>query len=154
MPETLSNDAWSARLTELLEQQQQIVRRLTDLAARQTELIEDGRAEALLGLLGRRQTLIDEFIGTQAPLVELTDELDERLATLAVDQRRRIRGLVETIGRGLAGVMDTDARDEQTLRTRRDARRDDLAAHDAGRSARAAYLGTSPGTSRYADRRG
>lgn len=147
--------SWPQTLIDMLERQHALIDGLDGLADQQQSLIADGRADALLELLGRRQGVIDEFTSTQGPLSELTRDIDARLHAANPDQRARIRSLIDTIGARLAAVMARDERDQAALSSSRIEVQRELASLGAARQARAAYVGLTPSASpRYADRRG
>ncbi len=145
---------WSSNLIDLLTRQQDIVTRLGSLAAHQKGLIEESKAEPLLGLLGQRQKLIDEFTSQQADLADLTADLDTRLATIETPHRDEIRSLISEIETGLDHVMKQDARDQRALEEARDRIRRELAATGASQQARQAYTPPPTAGSQYADRKG
>lgn len=152
-PSTMSTE-WPERLTTLLERQQALVDQLAVLADQQASLIERGETDALLGLLTRRQQVIDQFTAMQIELGELTGDLERRLAAVDEAKRERIRTLLNKIGERLNAVMERDARDQQALETARDRSKEALASLDTGRHARQAYLGSGRARNRFADRLG
>lgn len=147
--------AWEHKLIETLERQERIVDRLSTLADQQGALIENGRTDALLGLLSQRQQLIDDFTGAQREVGRLTEGIEQRLEEVATPLRDRIGSLIDLIGSRLTEVMAHDARDQTELESRRDGARKELGTLSAARTARNAYLGGSRDKgSRFADRRG
>jgi hypothetical protein len=145
---------WAESLIELLQRQETVVNELAALARQQAELIRESRTDALLGLLTRRQQLIERFAGAQDELGRLTADLDRRLEAVSHDQRERIQRLLSDISGRLAQVMERDEEDQQVLEAARNRTRDELAAVGATRQARRAYLGRRGPENRFADRRG
>ena len=145
---------WHESLVELLEAQQGIMNELAGLAEHQSQLIEQARTEDLLGLLTRRQQLIERFTATQNDLGELTEDLDARMQALTVERREQIQNLLQNISQHLGQVMACDERDQASLEQARNTSRQRLSAVDSGRQARNAYLGSRTATTRFADRKG
>ena len=146
--------SWPDSLLALLEEQQALTHELTELAAGQSELIASGRTEALLGLLARRQRLVDQFVSGQSALARLAAELESRADELVDDQRDRIRSLLDEVAAGLANVMQQDEQDQKHLEAEREGRGRQLADVDVGKSARDAYLKSRAVINRFADRKG
>ncbi|MDY7107178.1 MAG: flagellar export chaperone FlgN [Planctomycetota bacterium] len=145
---------WAEALIELLERQETVVNELAALARQQAELIRQSRTDALLGLLTRRQQLIERFAGAQDELGRLTADLERRLETVSDEQRERIQMLLTDISGRLAQVMQRDEEDQQVLEAARNRTKDELAAVGTTRQARRAYLGGRGPENRFADRRG
>jgi excinuclease UvrABC nuclease subunit len=155
MPETQTTTRdWAGALIELLQRQEAVVEELAALARQQAELIRQSRTDALLGLLTRRQELIERFAGAQDELARLTADLERRLETVTGAQRDRIQTLLSDISGRLAQVMERDEEDQQVLEAARTRTRDELAAVGTTRQARRAYLGGRGVDNRFADRRG
>jgi septal ring factor EnvC (AmiA/AmiB activator) len=145
---------WPDEVIALLEQQHALVDRLSDLAARQAQLIEDARTDALLGLLTERQHVIEQFAATQQRIGSLTGDLDARLHGVDDEQGTRIRTLIAEIGDRLARVMKSDEADQQRLEAVRDQVREQRTSVDAQRTARRAYVRRDGAANRFADERG
>jgi seryl-tRNA synthetase len=142
--------SWPSSLLDVLERQRDIVGQLSQLAEAQTALMDSSQTDRLLELLGRRQSLIDEFTNTQVQLNELTQEM--KLATVGSSQRERIKTLIDEIGAKLAHVMQRDEQDQALLRRNCDSMKAELASLGAGRQARSAYMNVTSGA-QYSDRR-
>jgi hypothetical protein len=169
-----TDQAWYDRLLHVLVEQQNLVAKLDGLAETQRSLIADGRADALLELLGRRQSVIDEFTAAQAKLAELgggedagggeAATLDARLSgpDVTSQQREHVRSLIDDIGARLAAVLKRDEQDQIALRGGRDEVRKQMQSFELSRQARSAYVGTASGPgkagaaagARFADRHG
>ena len=98
-------------LIRMLQEQQSLVEQLANLATQQSELVESGKTEALLSVLGRRQELIDRVIASQGDLTALLEQLRCDRSNVSEHSKRQIRDLVETINRQLAQVMKRDSGD-------------------------------------------
>ena len=145
---------WPQSLIDLLEQQHALVDQLDQLAKRQAEFIERCATDQLMDLLGRRQNLIDQFTSSQGELARLTQGLDDRLQQATAAQRDRIKGLIADIGERLAGVMQRDEQDQASLRSSRDAIKQELSSLGHARQARGAYVNAKGHQPRFADRKG
>jgi hypothetical protein len=145
---------WPDNLIALLERQRGLVSRLKDLASRQSALIQGGEGDALLGLLGRRQQIVDQFVASQDDLATFTTDLQQRLEDLPTPQAERIRNLLSEIGDALVGVMDRDRADQRALQNGSQATRRELSSLSAGKTARHAYVRPAATAARFADRHG
>ena len=148
------NDHELSELVALLERQLGLMDDLAALAEEQRALVEDARNEALLGLLSRRQAIIDEFTASQSGLSRLTVGLNERLGRVDDSRSKHIRSLLEEIGGRLATVMQRDADDQAVLMQRRDETGQSLRNVHHGRQANRAYGRTAPVAPRFSDRQG
>jgi hypothetical protein len=147
---------WPDAVIALLEDQDALVRALSDLAGRQSELVERRRTDALLDLLTRRQQLIGRLTASQSALGRITGDvqaLEAKVETLDEGRRRRIRALLDGIGARLAEVMAGDELDQRALASARGEGAREIAALGTAQQARSAYRGGAPGA-RFADRRG
>ncbi len=142
------------RLIRVLQEQQSLVEQLAKLATRQSELVESGKTEALLSVLGRRQELIDRVIASQGDLTTLLEELRCDRSNVSEAAKRQIGGLVETINHQLAQVMKRDSEDQERLESRRDRTRQELASVGNAKKAHQAYFKSHPVMNRFADRQG
>ena len=144
----------SDALLAVLEEQHALVEELHGLADRQAGFVREGRIDALLGLLTRRQTIIDRFLVAQDELARLTDDLDAHLRGADRDRRARMKSLVDTVGSRLQEVMARDEEDRTALETARDTTRGELASLGSARQARDAYRTTGTVDTRFADQKG
>jgi len=151
---TTTTTDWPDNLIALLERQRGMVGKLKDLASRQAALIQGGQADALLGLLGRRQQVVDQFVASQEELAAHTQDLQRRLQSLPTFQAERIRALLSEIGDALVGVMDRDQQDQRALQTSSHATGRELSTLSASKTARSAYARPAATASRFADRHG
>ena len=142
------------RLIRVLQEQQSLVEQLASLATQQSELVESGKTEALLTVLGRRQELIDRVIASQGDLTALLEQLRCDRSNVSEHSKRQIGGLVETINHQLAQVMKRDSEDQERLQSRRDRTRQELAGVGTAKKAHQAYFKSHPVMNRFADRQG
>ena len=149
-------NTWIEDLIRLLEQQEAVVRELSEMAPEQASCIQVGDVDRLLVILGRRQQLVEQMLPAQTALASLTRDLDTRLARVDDARRQRARALMDSVDRCLQIVLEGDESDRSRLAEQRDAARTGLEELDAGRRARHGYQSTAPieSTNRYADARG
>ena len=139
---------------QMLHELQSLVERLSQLAAQQSQLIEAGRTEALLSVLGLRQVVIDQFVESQAELTTLLEQLPREGNIGLEHSRRQIEGLVETINGELAQVMERDSEDQKRLESRRDRTKHELKGVGTAKRAHQAYFKSHPVKTRFADHQG
>ena len=151
---TMQGDLWAQGLVDVLQRQQTMVRELRGLAQEQSGFIAAGRTDALLGVLGRRQQLLDRFLATQDELVSFTSNLDHQLQSVDAPRREMIKTLLDEIGDQLTQVMQTDEHDQSALQASRDKTGEEMAELGHARHARSAYIRSAPADSRFADRQG
>jgi hypothetical protein len=147
-------DSWAQGLIDVLQRQQEMVRELRGMAQEQSGFIAAGRTDALLGVLGRRQQLLDRFLATQDELVSFTANLDHQLQAVDAPRRDMIRTLLDEIGEQLTQVMQADEHDQSALQASRDKTGEEMAELGHARHARSAYIRSAPAASRFADRQG
>lgn len=153
--ESTTQDNRPEALIDLLTRQHGAACELRELAERQAELIEAGRTDELLTLLGRRQELIDQFTADQQAIGRHTDALDGRSDNLDAATRGRIRELLDGISDALESIMQADARDQQSMKTSQDETQQELTKLGSARQARNAYVGSmAPSGNRFPDRQG
>lgn len=150
---------WAPRLARILERQRDLCLSLDAMSARQNDLVAADDTDALLGLLGQRQAVVDELTALSAELEPLKTVWESESWRLPPDQRTRITGFVEEIGRLVEGIGRRDESARLRLEERRAAVARELAGISRGRGAVAAYSGgaTAPNRHtepRYEDRRG
>lgn len=145
---------WAARLVRLVERQHGHFVALDALSDRQRVAIDAGDSDALLRVLGERQTIVDQITTTGEEISPFHERWDELLRILDGSERtvlsRRVTELQELSHR----VAQHDERDRLALETRRAALVDDLAGVVKSRGAIAAYGGQRAGGPRFQDRQG
>lgn len=105
-----------SQLIERLGEQRDLFGELIELAGHQRALIEAGRTDELLALLGRRQQRVDRLRQIGAELEPYRDRWGEFLAALPEQPRREIRGLLDALAASQREVAAIDARDADLLR--------------------------------------
>lgn len=151
---TTQHDDWSDALHDVLDRQQALADRLAALSEQQQTLIEAGRTDELLSLLGQRQQIVDQFLGMQDRFTELTSEFAQRLDALDPAQRSDLRARINAISGQLDSIMKSDKTDQQRLESARGKVKGDIEKIGASRRAGSAYGGPSKTNARYADERG
>lgn len=147
---------WGARLARILERQRDLCVQLDAMSARQGEIIASGDTDALLGLLGQRQTVVDEVAALGAELEPLKSVWEAEAWRLSPDQRGKIASTVEEIGRLMERIGQRDEAARADLEARRAGVARELSELSRGRGAVAAYGSAArrdPGPA-YEDRRG
>jgi hypothetical protein len=152
MPEPEPN-ATTDRLVQMLERQHQLVAQLDDIAEGQMALIDAGDSDALLGLLGDRQKVMDELAAGQERLTALARTLRAR-ADVGAEERQRVNRLLDDIGDRLSRIVTRDEQDRQRLRTNRDRTTEAVSGLSTARQAQHAYVRAGINRNRFADRRG
>jgi hypothetical protein len=148
---------WTTQLIDLLERKEKLIAELGDLASQQEAMVRERRGEALLGVLSRRQALIDEVLSMQDELASLAAAAADAEHEAPAAARERIRTLVDAISRGLGAVLERDERDRAAIASAREDTRRELASIAPTRQAHEAYLGGSLASrpeTRFADRTG
>jgi hypothetical protein len=152
MPEPDTNTS-AGRLIRLLERQRELVVQLDRLAEGQMALIDAGESDALLGLLGNRQEIMDELAAGQDGLAGVSEVLRGHDDISEVD-RHRITRLVDEIGARLSRISSRDEQDRARLRTNRDRTAEELTGLRTAKQAHRAYVKARGKNNRFADRRG
>lgn len=155
---------WLARLTGMLDEQCALCVQLETLSRRQSGAVAGGNTDALLGVLGERQRIVDRVSQINGLLEPFRRQKDALLGRLNAAQRD---GVVQRVGKIAALVESVRARDDAdrvTLEKQRAGVGEELTALARGRGAVAAYgagagvggAGGATGTYRaqYQDRKG
>ncbi|MHC4128419.1 MAG: hypothetical protein ACYTE6_08340 [Planctomycetota bacterium] len=152
MPD-LDTNVSADRLIRMLERQRELVVQLDRIAEGQMALIDSGESDALLGLLGDRQEIMDELAAGQDGLTGLSEDLRAR-DDVGEGQRTRITRLVDEIGDRLSQLVNRDEQDRARLRTNRDRAAEELSGLRTAKQAQRAYVKSRASNNRFADRRG
>lgn len=140
---------WLPRLTRLLDEQMELCRGLESLSEAQSNAVSDGDAEALLRVLGERQTIIDRVGEINMELETFRSRRERVLARLSVAERAEVEGRIESIAKAVGSVCERDERDRRELQSQRDEVSKQLGGIGKSRGAVAAYgAGVSAGVSR------
>lgn len=151
--------SWLPMLGRLLDEQCELCAGLEALSARQSQAVRDGDTDALLGVLGQRQPLVDRVSQINATLEPFRAQRETLLGRLSPVHRD---GVVQKVGKIAALVESVRARDDAdraALERQRTQVADELAGLTRGRGAAAAYAGyqTAMGgghAARFQDRKG
>jgi hypothetical protein len=138
-----------ATLIELLERQCQLYSQLSELSARQSQMIKSdlvGRADAatgacdqLLRLLAQRQALIDQITTVDRRLEPYRADWAQLWQGLSPQDRCRIGPLVKQIDYTLARMIEQDKLDQQRLEKARSGTASELTRLAAAGAAANAY---------------
>ncbi|HMN41212.1 MAG TPA: flagellar export chaperone FlgN [Phycisphaerales bacterium] len=146
---------WLPRMHKLLDEQCELCVGLDSLSARQTQAVGIGDTDALLRILGQRQTIIDRVAEIGGALEPFRDRKDALLGRLGPAQRE---GIVQRVGKIAALVESVRARDDAdriTLERMRSNVADELANLSRVKGAAAAYAAHGAGAgARFQDRNG
>lgn len=152
MTATLQREA--RQLTELLQQQRDLYRRLRELAEGQSQAVRDDQPESLLRILGQRQRLIHELTQVNAMLEPYRSQWDKLREGLEPAERLRVSELVDEVQALLAQILQQDEGDCDMLKKRSGEVRGEASAVALGRKVNTAYAMRSYGApvSRFVDR--
>jgi len=154
-PERASESGGSSgvRIEALLSTQHDLFERLDALGQKQSGLIADDQAEALLELLAERQRLIDGIAEVSAMLEPMRSRWPSVMESLPEAERERVRRKLDAMAGLTARIAQRDEADRLSLELRRDAVASELAQVHKGRGALAAYGGGRPaGGAKFQDR--
>jgi hypothetical protein len=149
---------WAPRLTRLLDEQLALYRRLDEMGAEQSGLIERGETDALLRLLNKRQSVIAEITRLNAEVEPFARDWERLLSSLGADVRESLSTRLREIDELVSRIADRDEADRVSLEKRREVVSKDLGAQSRQRSAVRAYGGPASAPSgaspRFQDRKG
>jgi len=131
--------AWLPPLTRLLDEQSALCDRLAALGAAQATHVEAERTEALIGVLGERQNVLDRIVELNAALAPFRARRHDALRTLPAHQRQSLQSRIDHIADTVDRVRLGDETDRIRLETRRKGVADELAGLSRLRGAAAAY---------------
>lgn len=106
-------------LLDLLTRQHDLYRQLRELAAQQSGTIAAEDPSALLDILSRRQSLIDELAEINQRLEPVRADWKRIESMLTTSQRQRAGRLVEQVGELLAEILASDEADSKMLSARK-----------------------------------
>ena len=152
----LPADARVGRLQRILASQRDVYDRLGALSDAQSQAIEQDDAEALLGILGQRQALIEQLSALNKDLAPFEQAWDQLSAQLPDDQREHLRAQFAAVSRQVEEIQKRDEADFALLEQRRQAVQREMGSIHTARGAVAAYgsAGVDPSSPRYQDREG
>lgn len=154
------------QLIALLTQQRDLYRSLDALSGKQQDIIAQGQAEQLLGVLSERQVIVDQLTQINQELAPLRSRMTEIADASPEEQRQTLRSLVDQVQDMLQSIIARDDEDRQKLEASKakvgqelsrvntapaaiNAYRANAAARDAGRAASYAA-----GGARFTDAKG
>ncbi|MBL0921115.1 MAG: hypothetical protein IBJ10_03185 [Phycisphaerales bacterium] len=144
----------AARLVRLVERQHGRFVALDALSERQRAAIDAGDADALLTVLGERQTIVDDITAAGEEMAPFNARWDELVQALSSPDRAALAARVAELQRLSLRVADADERDRVALESRRASLVDDIAGVVKSRGAIAAYGPARPAQPRFHDREG
>ncbi|TVQ61921.1 MAG: hypothetical protein EA379_05780 [Phycisphaerales bacterium] len=143
-----------ARFERLVERQHELFTTLRAMSEAQSAHIRDDDADALLRVLGERQSVVDAIHEAGEEAAPLRDRWETLAEALPEDRRAALRAKVEALHQLARDVEERDERDRAELERRRTALADQLAGVVRGKGAVAAYTPGAAATSHYQDREG
>lgn len=117
----LNGQAATAELIGLLDQQQRIYQHLQQLSARQSQLIREADAEALLVVLSQRQELIDQLVDIGAQVEPFRQQWPTFWSALDEQEQAQLRERIDAVRGLLEAVIEQDEADRIALAAERDA---------------------------------
>jgi len=150
-----SPDAWVPRLLTVLDTQLDLYNALDTLGSKQSELIASGDTDALLSVLGKRQTVIEHVTELNTALEPFTAAWPELLRTLPAQHREAIAQRLTTLDATVERIRRRDDDDRASLERQRQVVSRELSSAGKQRSAVSAYAKSGGGAgARYQDREG
>jgi hypothetical protein len=149
-------DHLRARLNRLLEEQEALYAALDTMSREQGEHIHSEDTDALLGVLGRRQVVVDRLASVGAEFAPFKDKWPEMMARLDAASRTRFNERIDALASTVSAIAERDERDRAALEDRRGRIAGELDGVRRSRGAVAAYATNArvaPGP-RYQDREG
>lgn len=143
---------WGPRLVRLLDRQVALYTDLSDLANTQSELIASGDATAVIGVLAKRQVIIDQIAEVNTEMTPMQTYWQERSDELADVDRESVRERTACLARLVGEIQARDDADRKSLEKQRDRVRRELDDTNRGQSAMAAYAEPRPMQPRFQDR--
>jgi len=142
-------------LIALLRRQRDAYEQLRGLSGQQGPLIDEGSAEALLGVLSQRQRLVDTLAGLNRGIEPYRMQWSQFLEGLVEDDREQIGGLVRDVEGLLSGIIEQDERDRRRLEASKQVVGKELGRVAHSSAAMNAYkVSTASSGARFTDRQG
>ncbi|MBL8963621.1 MAG: flagellar export chaperone FlgN [Phycisphaeraceae bacterium] len=137
----------------LLEAQRVLYVELDALSRRQADLIESEATDELLGVLGKRQEVLDRIQAVNDAIAPVRANWRGFLETIAQDQRARLGSKVDAITSLIEAITSRDNADRRMMIEGRDRLATELAGVDKARAAAGAYgVRSAGGRPVYQDR--
>lgn len=147
-------DVWAPRLTRVLDRQVDLYTQLDALSQQQSELVRTDQSDALLDLLARRQTLVQQLTDLNQQLEPFTRQWTTLVERLSSDHRKAIGQRTERLDDLIAAITERDEADRKTLESRRAAVAGEINTLTNQRAAVSAYRGAGRSSPRFQDREG
>jgi len=149
-------EVWAPRLERVLGRQVGLYEELDRLGGQQSELVQAGDADRLIGLLARRQELIDQVTELNRELEPFTSQWETLVERLPSRHREQIQAQIARLGELVETITRRDKADHEALETRRAALASDMNSLGRSRAAVAAYGAKAPKapSPRYQDTEG
>jgi len=142
---------WLPRLRRILDQQAGLYQQLDTLSRQQSDHVRSGETDRLIGVLGRRQALIEQITALNAELEPFTSNWDRLAPSLEAEQRDALRERIDTLDQLMDDIAGRDEADREALERRRNQLDDEIGSLAAKKSAVSAYAG-SPSSASVAPR--
>ena len=134
---SLADDADA--LSQLIAQQLKLYNALSTLVEEQHELVDQGAADQLLALLGKRQRIVDDLAVMDSDLAPYKARWPQIAAELNQAQCDSINSMLEQARDLLNGIIDRDNQDRQSLQSQKSRVGDELSRVTHIAAARQAY---------------
>lgn len=105
------HDDWIGQL----DRQCELYGQLKALSDRQSQLVRQGQAEQLLGVLSARQKVIDELAAVHAAMAPLRTRWTDIYAGLSMDKKSHVSRQLKQVEQLLASIIEQDERDRREL---------------------------------------
>ena len=140
-----------ADLLDLLDRQLGLYRRLKEMSDSQRSLVSDEDPTALLGLLGRRQQVVEQLAALNGRIAPVRRDWERIAPHLPTETRTRATRVFQQARSLLEEIIAADQKDSELLGARKSNVASALKAIDVGRAACGAYAGNTAQDSRYID---
>lgn len=139
-------------LVALVGEQIELYRRLETLSERQHELVLGEDTDALLGVLGERQTLIDSISEVSARMTPYRARWDEHVGTMSEDGRASLRRGLDELASMMSRIAERDEDDRRVMEERRSRIQNQLSGVKRGGAAVRGYAQAAAKGPRFQDR--
>lgn len=149
-------DEKTERLAALIRRQESMYEQLDELSRSQRGVIESGKTDALLEILGRRQDLIDQIVIASGEMEGYRATWDSIVEAMPEATRNDVKRRMDRLGVLMKAIADRDNEDRDALDKQRGDVNVGVRAVRAGGTAVRAYGaggGAGSATPRYEDRK-
>jgi uncharacterized protein (DUF885 family) len=147
-------DVWGPRLVRVLERQVGLYQQLDELGDEQSRMVRDGDADRLIGLLARRQELVDQVTELNRDLEPFTAQWDVLSERLPSQHRQTVQGYIAQLDTLVETITKRDQADHTALEERRGALASTMGSVGRSKQAIAAYATARSQSPRYQDTEG